>query len=269
MKSRKLLLGMSFLVVFLLATFLLTFSSQALAEEGKVSQKPIRIGTEGAYEPFNFIGPDGKLKGFDIDIARELCKEMKRECQFITQSWDGIIPGLILGKYDAIVASMSITEKRKKKVLFSESYYTTPAKFAVRKGDKIEISKKGLKGKTIGVQRGTVHQNYLEGEFKSEISMKMYATQEEANLDLLSGRLDAIVADSAVLYGWIQKKAQGKIEFIGPDLKDPKYFGLGAGVALRKKDSELKIQFDKAIAKVKNSGVYDQIRKKYFPFDIK
>lgn len=229
----------------------------------------VRIGTEGAYEPFNYIDPKGDLKGFDVDIARALCKEMNVECVFVTQSWDGIIPGLLLGKYDAIVASMSITEQRKEKVLFTDSYYSTPARFTVRTGYKLDITPAGLKGKNIGVQRGTIHQNYLDGEFKGVVNLKIYQTQEEANFDLLNGRLDAVLADSTVLYGWIEKHAKGKLEFTGPDLKDPKYFGDGAGIALRKKDTELKKAFDAAIAKIKADGRYDVIRKQYFPFDIK
>ena len=114
----------------------------------------IRIGVEGAYPPFSEVAPDGTLKGFDIDIARALCEEIGTECVLVPQDWDGIIPALLARKYDAIIASMSITPERKKKVAFSDKYYNSPAKFARKKGSGITISKAGLKGKTVGVQRG-------------------------------------------------------------------------------------------------------------------
>lgn len=229
----------------------------------------IKIGTEGAYKPFNYLDQKGQLLGFDIDITRALCQEMKAKCEFVTQDWDGIIPGLMLKKYDMIVASMSITDERKAKVDFSDPYYTTPAKFMVKKGVKLDISKEGLKGKTIGVQRSTIHATYLKSEYKDIVKLKEYDTQENANMDLQSGRVDAILADSAVLYLWMQEQGKGQYEFIGPDLKDPKWFGVGAGIALRKGDTELASALNKALAKIKKNGVYDKIAKSYFPFNIK
>ena len=127
--------------------------------------KKVRIGVEGAYPPFSWVEPDGTLKGFDIDIALALCKQMGAECELVQQDWDGIIPALLARKYDAIVASMSITEERKKKVAFSNKYYSTPAKFVRKKGSGIEITKEGLKGKAVGVQRATIHDNFITGEF--------------------------------------------------------------------------------------------------------
>jgi len=229
----------------------------------------IRIGTEGAYKPFNYINQKGQLLGFDVDIARALCKEMKRECEFVTQDWDGMIPALMMKKFDAIVASMSITEKRKKKVDFTDRYYSTPAKFVVPKDSKLEISKVGLKGKIIGVQRSTVHATYLEGVYKGIVTVKQYDTQESANLDLNSGRVDAVLADSAVMYQWMKDHGQGRFKFVGPDLNDPKWFGIGAGIAVRKNQAELVASFNKALVVIKGNGTYDRIRKKYFPFDIK
>ncbi len=241
------------------------FSLQAKAALPPV----IKIGTEGAYKPFNYLDQKGQLLGFDIDITRALCQEMKAKCEFITQDWDGIIPGLVLKKYDMIVASMSITDERKEKVDFSDPYYSTPAKFMVKKGSKIEINVNGLKGKTVGEQRGTIHANYLKDVYKAVVKLKAYETQEMANMDLQSGRLDAILADSATLYTWMKEQGKDKFEFIGPDLKDPKWFGIGAGIALRKGDKELATALNKALATIKKNGVYDKIAKQYFPFNIK
>src|SRR3546814_8145784 len=123
--------------------------------------KKVRIGVEGAYPPFSEVTPDGKLVGFDIDIANALCEEMKVECELITQDWDGIIPALQARKYDAIIASMSITEERKEKVDFTKKYYNTPAKFGRKKGSGLEITEEGLKGQMVGVQRATIHDNFV------------------------------------------------------------------------------------------------------------
>ena len=146
----------------------------------------IRIGVEGAYPPFSAVTTSGELIGFDIDIANALCEEIGAECTLVQQDWDGIIPALLARKYDAIIASMSITEERKKKVAFTGKYYSTPAKFAQRKGAGIEISKEGLAGKTVGVQRATIHDNFVTGEFGDSIDIKRYGTQDEAYLDAVS-----------------------------------------------------------------------------------
>ena len=159
----------------------------------------IRIGVEGAYPPFSSVEKDGTLIGFDIDIARALCEEIGAKCVLVPQDWDGIIPALLARKYDAIIASMSITEERKKKVAFSDKYYNTPAKFARKKGSGITISKAGLKGKTVGVQRATIHDNFITAEFGDSVNIKRYGTQDEAYLDAIAGRIDLLLADSIAM----------------------------------------------------------------------
>jgi arginine/ornithine transport system substrate-binding protein len=229
----------------------------------------IRIGVEGAYPPFSSVEKDGTLKGFDIDIAMALCKEIGAECVLIPQDWDGIIPALMARKYDAIIASMSITEERKKKVAFSDKYYNTPAKFARKKGSGIAISKAGLKGKTVGVQRATIHDNFITGEFGDSVEIKRYGTQDEAYLDAISGRVDLLLADSIAMDAGFLKTDQGKgWEFVGPGYSDPKYFGVGAGIAVRKSDGELAKLFSLAIKVIRSNGVYHMINGKYFAFDV-
>jgi|TARA_B110000091_G_scaffold85019_1_gene93460 arginine/ornithine transport system substrate-binding protein len=229
----------------------------------------IRIGVEGAYPPFSSVEKDGTLKGFDIDIAMALCKEIGAECVLIPQDWDGIIPALMARKYDAIIASMSITEERKKKVAFSDKYYNTPAKFARKKGSGIAISKAGLKGKTVGVQRATIHDNFITGEFGDSVEIKRYGTQDEAYLDAISGRVDLLLADSIAMEAGFLKTDQGKgWEFVGPGYSDPKYFGVGAGIAVRKSDGELAKLFSLAIKVIRSNGVYHMINGKYFAFDV-
>ncbi len=231
--------------------------------------KKIRIGVEGAYPPFSYVDPDGKLAGFDIDIANALCKQMGAECTLVQQDWDGIIPALLARKYDAIIASMSITEERKKKVAFSNKYYNTPAKFIRKKGSGIEISRSGLTGKTVGVQRATTHDNFITGEFGDSVNIKRYATQDEAYLDAVSGRLDLLLADSVAMNDGFLSTDKGKDwEFVGPDYNDPKYFGEGVGVAIRKQDKDLVAQINKAIKDIRANGTYDAIAKKYFDFNV-
>ena len=229
----------------------------------------IRIGVEGAYPPFSEVAPDGTLKGFDIDIARALCEEIGAECVLVPQDWDGIIPALLARKYDAIIASMSITPERKKKVAFSDKYYNSPAKFARKKGSGITISKAGLKGKTVGVQRATTHDSFITAEFGESVEIKRYGTQDEAYLDAISGRVDLLLADSIAMDDGFLKTDKGKgWEFVGPGYSDPKYFGVGAGIAVRKSDGELAKLFSLAIKVIRSNGVYHRINGKYFAFDV-
>lgn len=229
----------------------------------------IRIGVEGAYPPFSMVSPEGELQGFDIDIAKALCEEMKVECTLVQQDWDGIIPALLVRKYDAIVASMSITEERKQKVDFTNKYYHTPARFVARKGAGIEISQEGLTGKKVGVQRATIHDSFLTDNFGDVVEVVRYGTQDEANLDLVAGRVDMLLADSIALRDSVLQGENGdEFEFVGPPYNDPKWFGEGAGIALRKDEPELKEMFNKAIDAIRANGKYDEIAQKYFDFDV-
>jgi len=243
-------------------SFLLLLSTSVFAKD------TVRIGVEGAYPPFSKTTKDGKLEGFDIDIAKALCKKMDVECKLVKQDWDGIIPALLARKYDAIIASMSMTEERKKKVAFTNRYYQSPARFIHKKGSKVEISKDGLKGKSVAVQRGTVSDKFITGVFGEGVDIKRYGTQEEAYLDLNAGRVDLVFADAFVLLEYINSDKGKDYEFIGDSYTDPKYFGEGIGIALRQKDTELKEKFNKAIKGIREDGTYDEIRKKYFDFDI-
>ncbi len=170
-----------------------------LALEAAAGAK-LKIGTEGAYPPFNFIDESGVLKGFDVDIAQALCDKMGAECEFVKQDWDGIIPALLAKKFDAIVASMSITEERKQAVGFTDRYYSNLVRYVGPKGKAIDTSEAGLEGKSIGAQRATVAASYLEDKLGKSATIKLYDTQENANLDLVNGRLDVMFADGLVMY---------------------------------------------------------------------
>lgn len=245
----------------------LTLAGTTSAFANKI--KMIRIGTEGAYPPFNLVDKNGKVQGFDIDIAKALCKSAHVKYKFVVQDWDGLIPGLIAKKFDCIIASMSITDERKKKVDFTHKYYSTPARFVAKKGAGFKITLKGLKGKIIGVQRGTVAANFANDKFGKVATIKGYTTQDEANMDLVAGRVDLVVADSVVLsQGFLDKPAGKNFEFTGPGFSNPKWFGDGIGIAVRKGDKQLVNLFNTAIDKIRANGTYKKINDKYFNFDV-
>ena len=223
----------------------------------------LRIGTEGAYPPFNFVDSAGKLQGFDVDIAKALCAEMKADCTFVKQDWDGIIPALKGKKFDAIVASMSITDERKKAVDFSERYYTNKLQFVGKKGMTLDVSAAALKGKTVGSQRATISGDWLTKN-RPGADIKLYDTQENAYLDLAAGRLDGVLADALVNYEWVKSDAGKAFEFKG----DPVFDGDLIGIAVRKGDSALVGKLNKAIAAIVANGTYAKINAKYFPFSI-
>lgn len=228
----------------------------------------VRIGTEGAYPPFNNLEADGSLVGFDIDIARALCEEMNAECEFITQDWDGIIPALQAGKFDAIIASMSITDERKEKVDFTEKYYNTPPAIAVPKDSKLTgTSDEDLKGVALGAQSSTTHSNYAEEKLPSA-ELKLYPTPDEYKLDLASGRIDAAIDDVVVLDEWLKSDDGSCCKLLGTLTPDPVINGEGAGIAIRKEDTDLKEMFNKAIQAIRANGKYEEINAKYFDFDV-
>ncbi len=244
----------------------------ALAASAAHAQAPdwkkIRIGVEGAYPPFSEVGPDGKLKGFDIDIALALCAEMKAECTLVQQEWDGIIPALQSRKFDAIVASMAITEERLKVVNFTNKYYNTPSRLVAKAGAGLEASAAGLKGKRIGVQRSTIQDRFVTATFTGSEIVR-YAKADEVYLDLAAGRVDVVFSDTLAVDGGFLKKPQGKgFAFCGPAFDDPKFFGTGSGIAVRKADTALQAKFNAAIAAIRANGVYKKINDRYFDFDV-
>ncbi len=230
--------------------------------------KKIRVAVEGAYPPFNEVGPDGKLKGFDVDIALALCAEMKAECTLVQQEWDGMIPALQARKFDAIVSSMAITEERKRTINFTHKYAATPARFVGRADFKGDNSPASFKGKKIGVQRSTKHDLYLTTFYK-DAEIVRYAKQDDIFLDLAAGRVDATFCDAVVADLSFLKKPAGKgYGFIGASIDDPKYMGEGSGIATRKADTALQAKFDAAINAIRANGTYKKIQDKYFTFDV-
>ena len=229
-------------------------------------QTKLKLGTEGAYPPFNTLTSDGKLAGFDIDVGNALCAEMKVECEWVTQDWDGIIPALQGGKFDAIIASMTITDERKQQVDFTNKYYTTPlALVALKNTDLTSPEPDALKGKTVGAQGSTTQAIYAEDHYaKAGADVKLYPTQDEAVADLTNGRLDAVVADKFVLVDWMKTTGQDCCKMIG-DLKGTES---ETGIAVRLDDTALRDKLNAAIDAIVKDGTYAKINAKYFDFDI-
>jgi polar amino acid transport system substrate-binding protein len=249
----------------------LAISAAALALSlgaARAEDKVLKIGTEGAYPPFNNLTADGKLEGFDVDIAKALCDEMKVKCEFVTQDWDGIIPALQAGKFDAIIAQMSITEERKQKVDFTNRYtHTPPAIVAPKDSDIKGVTKEDLAGKTIGVATSTTHFNYAEKTY-TDSTIKAYPTSQEEQLDLANGRLDAINDDIIVLEDWLKTPDGACCKLIGAITLVPEIHGPGAGIAVRKGETDLVNKFNAAIDAIRANGKYKEINDKYFSFDV-
>ena len=235
----------------------------------------IRLASDGAFPPFNIIAADGSLQGFDIDIGNALCEEMKAKCTWVKQDWDGMIPALVSRKFDAILASMSITEERKAKVDFTQKYYASPLALIAKKGSPLQPDLQSLTGKKVGVQRGTVADNYATRYWDGKgPEIVRYAKQDEAYLDLRSGRMDAAFSDYLEAWGGFLTKPEGEgydvagERLFGKNAEEKGVIGEGIGIAVRKRDKELTEKLDRAIAAIRANGKYDAIQKKYFPMDI-
>lgn len=243
------------------AAFLLPFAA---------SSEPLnlRIATEGANPPFSTVDSNGKLEGFDVDIANALCAKMGAECQIADQDWDGIIPALLAHKYDAVIASVNITKDREKVVAFTKPYYHSTSVFIVRKGtDTKDVSPMALAGKTVGVQTATNQSAYLDDKYSHSI-VRLYNTVADAYRDLAAGRVDYILYDKLAAYDWLKSPEGACCEMAPLELNDPAYFGAGVAIALRKGDDALLKRFNAAIDGIRADGVYAKINAKYFPFSI-
>ena len=268
----------------LIAFLLMTISAAYAGDWSK-----IKIGTEGAYPPWNGTNAAGELEGAEIDLVRDLCARMNAECELVAQDWDGIIPALQNGKYDAIMAGMSITEERMQVINFSQGYANEPASFSVLKSSslaalghsgKVNMDaldgkskkllnslKKTLKGATVGVQGSTTHENFVKQVLGDSVTMKSYDTQENLELDLSVGRIDAALSDQGSMEKFMESENGKEIVFIGPGLGGGP-FGEGVGVGLRKSDTDLLKMFNKAIDEARAGGTLAEHFTKWFGKDI-
>ena len=230
----------------------------------------LRLGVEPGYAPFEVKTPEGKLAGFDIDLGNELCKRIAANCTWVEGEFDGLIPSLKAKKIDAILSSMSITEQRQKEIDFTDKMYGTPARLVAASGSKLLPTVDALQGKHVGVFQGTTAETYAKEQWASKgINVVTYQAQELVYADLVNGRLDAAFQDAVAANDGFLKQPQGKgFAFAGPEVNEVKYFGVGAGIGLRKEDAALKAQLNKALADMIKDGTYATIAKKYFDFDI-
>ena len=238
----------------------LVLSAVALASSAGNIPDPLRIATEGAYPPFNRVDANGKLIGFDVDIAMALCKEMKANCELVAQDWDGIIPALVANKYDAIIASMSITDERKKTIDFTNKYYSNYLAIIGEKGKVAGTN--DLAGKAVGAQRSTLASQWAEDNLMGKADVKLYDTQTAAYADLSAGRLDAMVSDIYPAMDWLKDNSGYELSGNAIDINDQ------IGIGIRQGESDLKAAFNKAIDAIRTNGTYAKINAKYFSADI-
>ena len=270
---------------------LIVLSLGVLGLASFANSQTIRIGTEGAYPPWNNINSAGELEGAEIDFGNEACKRMGVSCEWVTQDWDGIIPALLQGKYDIIIAGMSITEERKQKVNFTNGYMTDGARFAVLKDSgladlniagmaKVNLNNAGGKeqaaigqliaamdGKTVCVQSSTIHQNFLEKHMSGAVDVKLYQAVDDHNLDLAAGRCDAILADVGSIIDFMESDGGVDVAFTGPTFSGG-VFGDGVGGAVRKEDTDILEMWNSAISEMSKDGTTAEITKRWFGRDI-
>ncbi len=270
---------------------LIILSLSTLGFASFANSQTIKIGTEGAYPPWNNLNSAGELEGAEIDFGNEACDRMGVTCEWVTQDWDGIIPALLQGKYDIIIAGMSITEERKEKVNFTNGYMTDGARFAVLKDSgladlniagmaKVNLNNAGGKeqaaigqliaamdGMTVCVQSSTIHQNFLEKHMSGAVDVKLYQAVDDHNIDLAAGRCDAILADVGSIIDFMESDGGVDVAFTGPTFSGG-VFGDGVGGAVRKEDAEILEMWNAVISEMSKDGTTAEITKRWFGRDI-
>lgn len=220
----------------------------------------LRIGTEGAYAPFNYTNADGTLGGFDVDMANALCDDMQVTCEITAQDWDGIIPGLKAGKYDAIVAAMSVTPEREQQVAFTNPYFSNTLVFLAKKDSSFEPSNSDdINAHSIAAQRSTISSQWLENTYP-KANMKLYDTLSNAFLDLGSGRVDAMISDKLPALEWLSSPTGSNYVLKGDEIDINDNFA----IAVRPNDEALQAKINQSLANLKANGTYDKINQKYF-----
>ena len=247
----------------------------ALGAPGTASAETLRVGTECTYHPFNFRDENGKLQGYDIDVAKAVAERIGADVEFVCQKWDGMIPALLANKFDLIVASMSITEKRKKKIDFSVPYRISVGRFIGKKDsglelfdDKGNVKTAGFDGVKVGVPRASTYDNWIQAKVP-QAKVLRYDGTEQMYLDLENGRVDVIMTNPMKGYLSFLSKPDGKgFAFVSPALSEEEFFGVGVGIALRKGNDELLSRLNDALKQLIEDGSLESYSLKYFPFAI-
>lgn len=249
-----------------LCAALALMAGSAFAKEWKT----VRIGVDASYPPFESTAPSGEIVGFDVDLTKEICKRINVKCVWVAQDLDGIIPALKAKKYDVIVSSLTVTDKRREQIDFSDKVYDAPARMIAKTGSPLLPTVASLKGKRVGVEQGSTQETYAKAYWEPQgVTIIPYQNQDQVYADLVTGRLDAAFQASIAASDGFLKKPQGKdFAFVGAAIDDVKYFGQGDGLGLRKQDNDLREAFNHALATILANGTYQRINKKYFDFDI-
>ena len=234
----------------------------ASASDTHAKSQKLRIGTEGAYPPFNYTDESGRLTDFDVDIALALRARMDVDCEFVLHDWEELIPSLRAGRFDAIAASMSITTKRRLLVSFTEKYYSNVVRFVARKGSGFDPADPA--GRTIGAARATIASDWLEQNLAGAATIRLYTSQEELLRDLVAGRLDAIFGDGLGSHAWLEGPEGGDFAFVSEGYR----LDEGIGIAVRKEDTDLLRPLNEALRAILSDGTYETINGRYFPFSI-
>ena len=235
----------------------------------------LRVGMECTYAPFNFKNADGELMGYDVDVANGVAGIIGADLEFVCQQWDGMIPALLANKFDLIIASMSITEKRLEKMDFSDTYRISVGRLVGRKDAGWELFDdadnpipENFAGLKVGLERATTYADWFENELP-DAEVVLYDSNEALYLDLVNGRTDMIMTNPMKAYlRFLSKEDGGGFEFVSPQIDEKKYFGIGVGIGLRKGNDELKARLNAAIKTLTDDGSLERYALQYFPFAI-
>ena len=252
------------------AISLTLISASGLAGAADWSGKVLRLGVDPSYPPLEYKNQDGSLTGFGVDIAQALCDELKARCVWVESSWDGMIPGLLARKFDAIASSMTVTAKRQEMIAFTDKVSNAPARLVIKRGANLQPTVESLQGKRVGVEQGSTQEAFAKAVWGSKgVDVLSYQNQDQVYNDLVVGRLDASLQGSIqASYGFLNKPQAQGYEFSGATLDNPKFFGVGDGIGVRKADVELREDLNKALATILANGTYGRINDKYFDFDV-
>ncbi|MBD1575694.1 MULTISPECIES: arginine ABC transporter substrate-binding protein [Vibrio] len=231
----------------------------ALTSTHAFAQQELKFATEATYAPFEYMDDSNQIQGFDIDLAKALCTEIKASCTFHNQAFDSLIPALKFKRYDAAISAMDITDARQKQVTFTNAYYDNAAAFVSNKGKVADQA--ALNGKRVGVQNGSTHQSYLVDQMAG-VTAVPYASYQDAFIDMQNGRIDSVFGDTAVVAEWF--KGNDKLAYVGKPVTNKQYFGNGFGIAVNKDNQALVDQLNAALKTIKANGQYQKIFDQYF-----
>lgn len=249
-----------------LCVALAVMATGAMAKEWKT----VRTGVDASYPPFESMAPSGQMVGFDVDLTRALCAKMDVKCVWIPQDFDGIIPALKGKKFDIIVSSLTVTDKRREQIDFSDKLFDAPARMIAKAGSPLLPTAESLKGKRVGVEQGTTQEAYAKAYWEPKgVTIVQYQNQDQVYADLTTGRLDAALQDELQADSGFLKTPRGKgFAWAGPEVKDAKTIGEGTAIGVRKEDGDLKARLNKALADIHSDGTFKRLEKQYFDVEI-